>query len=154
MTTVLEVPADVFIRKLADYLKENVKELQPPDWAGYAKTGVDREHAPTQEDWWYVRAASVLRKLYKSGEPVGVGALRVVYGGRKRRGSAPPHFAEASGSVHRKILQQLERAGLVAKVPGKGRVLTPKAVSLMDKLAHEVLKELAEQRPELKKYLE
>uniref|UniRef100_A0A7J3ZJ68 Small ribosomal subunit protein eS19 n=1 Tax=Fervidicoccus fontis TaxID=683846 RepID=A0A7J3ZJ68_9CREN len=154
MVTVLEVPAEVFIGRLAEYLKKNVKEIQPPEWAPYVKTGVDREHPPMQEDWWYIRAASMMRKLYKSGEPIGVGTFRVIYGGRKNYGSAPEHFVKASGTTHRKILQQLEKAGLVTRVPGRGRILTPKAVSIMDRIAYEILKQLAAVRPELKKYFE
>ncbi|MEM1620005.1 MAG: 30S ribosomal protein S19e [Fervidicoccaceae archaeon] len=154
MTTAMEVPADLLIARLAEYLKRNFEEIRPPHWASYVKTGTNRERPPLQEDWWYIRAASILRKLYKSREPVGLETFRVVYGGAKRYGSSPRHFAKASGSVLRKVLQQLEKAGLVARVPGKGRTLTPKAQSLLDGLAHEILRELAESRPELRKYLE
>jgi len=80
--------------------------------------------------------------------------LRTAYGGRVNRGVAPEHFAKGSGSVVRKILQQLERAGLVRRVRGRGRVLTEKGRSLLDNTAYEIMKELAEQRPELRKYLE
>ncbi len=154
MVTVLEVPADRFIAELAEYLKKNVKELRPPVWSAYVKTGTDREHPPMQEDWWYIRAASMLRKMYKTRQPIGVGTFRVIYGGRKNYGVAPEHFVKASGSIPRSILKQLERAGWVKKVPGRGRVLTPKAISVMDKLAYQIMKELAQERPELQKYLQ
>ncbi len=154
MVTVLEVPADRFIMRLADYLMKNVKELNPPPWSLYAKTGTDREHPPVQENWWYIRAASILRKMYKSREPIGVGTFRTIYGGRKNYGSAPEHFVKASGAIPRTILKQLEKAGWVARVPGKGRILTSKAISVMDKLAYEIMNEMVKERPELKKYLE
>ena len=53
----------------------------------------------------------MLRKLYMNG-PVGVSQLRKEYGGRKRRGVRPAHFAKAGGNIIRTILQQLEQAGL------------------------------------------
>ncbi|MCX8196296.1 MAG: 30S ribosomal protein S19e [Acidilobaceae archaeon] len=148
----LQVPAGELLKRVAEKLKEH-KEIRPPRWAFYAKTGCFKEYPPREEGWWYVRAASIMRKLYKSGEPVGVGALRVVYGGRKRRGSAPPHFREGSGSLVREILQQLEAAGLVVKVPGKGRTLSPKGRSLLDITAKEIMEEMVKVRPELAKYL-
>jgi len=153
MVTALEVPADLLIERLAEKLKK-MPQIRPPTWAYYAKTGVHKEHPPEDPEWWYYRAASVLRKLYKRGSPVGVERLRTAYGGRVNRGVAPEHFAKGSGSVVRKILQQLERAGLVRRVRGRGRVLTEKGRSLLDNTAYEILKELAEQRPELRKYLE
>jgi len=151
MVTVKEVPADVLIRRLAEYLKENYKEIKPPAWAPYVKLGVHRERSPEDPDWWYVRAASILRKLAISGEPLGVGTLRTIYGGLKRRGSAPPHFRKAAANHLRKILQQLERAGLVSRTQA-GRVLTPKGRSLIDTIAYQVFQELVRERPELAKY--
>ncbi|PUA33378.1 MAG: 30S ribosomal protein S19e [Zestosphaera tikiterensis] len=152
MVNVKEVPADLFIAELARYLKENVKTVKPPAWASYVKTGSFREKIPEDPEWWYVRAASVLRKLYISGEPIGLNTLRVVYGGLKRRGSAPPHFRRAGGAILRTILHQLESAGLVTKVEKKGRVLTPKGYSLLDSIADKVFKEVVAVNPELKRY--
>ncbi|MEB3774760.1 MAG: 30S ribosomal protein S19e [Desulfurococcales archaeon] len=152
MVTALEVPADRLIEKLSEKLK-GYQQITPPPWAYYAKTGVHKEKPPSDPDWWYKRAASILRKLYKSGEPIGVGTFRTIYGGRQNRGSAPEHFRKGSGSIPRKILQQLEAAGLVAKVPGGGRVLTPQGRSLLDKTAKEVMEELVKERPELSRYM-
>ena len=153
MVTALEVPADKLIERLAKYLKTNVKEVKPPYWASFAKTGCDREKPPEDPDWWYVRAASMMRKMYKSREPVGVGSFRTIYGGRKNYGSSPEHFVKAGGSIPRKILQQLEKAGLVTRVPGKGRTLTPKARSIMDRIAYDIMKELVRVNKELEKYV-
>lgn len=44
---------------------------------------------------------------------MGVGGLRKVYGGRMRRGSAPSKYVRASSSVHRHIVQQLEKMKLL-----------------------------------------
>jgi small subunit ribosomal protein S19e len=152
MVTALEVPPDLLIRRVAEKLKQ-MPQIKPPVWAYYVKTGVHKERPPQDPDWWYYRAASILRKLYKRGTPVGVERLRTAYGGRMNRGVAPEHFAKGSGSIIRRILQQLERAGLVVRVRGKGRTLSPKGRSLLDNTAYEIMRELAEKNPELKKYL-
>ncbi|MET1101563.1 MAG: 30S ribosomal protein S19e [Pyrodictiaceae archaeon] len=152
MVTALEVPADRLIKRLAEELKK-YPQIRPPTWAYFVKTGVAKEKPPEDPEWWYFRAASILRKLYKAGRPVGVERLRTVYGSRMNRGVAPEHFYKASGSVIRKLLQQLERAGLVVKVRRKGRTLSPKGRSLLDKLAYEVMRELVKENPELAKYL-
>ncbi|ALL00520.1 30S ribosomal protein S19e [Pyrodictium delaneyi] len=152
MVTALEVPADLLIERVAQKLKQ-MPQIRPPAWAYYVKTGVHKERPPEDPDWWYYRAASILRKLYKRGTPVGIERLRTAYGGRVNRGVAPEHFRKGSGSIVRKILQQLERAGLVVKVRGKGRTLSPRGRSLLDNTAYEIMKELAEKNPALKKYL-
>jgi len=152
VVSVKEVPADLFISRLAERLREDFEgRISPPPWAIYVKTGPSKERPPDTMDWWYVRAASVLRKLYVSGEPLGIETLRAIYGGRKRRGSAPPHFRRAGGSIIRKILQQLERAGLVARTR-RGRLLTPRGRSYLDRVAFEVYREAINKHPELIKY--
>ena len=153
MVTALEVPADKLIERLALYLKNNVPQVKPPEWAYFVKTGAHKEKPPSDPDWWYYRAASILRKLYKSSEPIGIETFRTIYGGRKNYGSAPEHFVKGSGSIVRKILQQLEQARLVRKVRGKGRILTPQGRALLDRLAFEIMIELVKEQPELAKYL-
>jgi small subunit ribosomal protein S19e len=150
MVTARDVPADELIKRLAMRLK-NFEQVKPPEWAAYVKTGVFKEKPPTDPDWWYVRAASLLRKLYLAEGPLGVGTLRTIYGGRKRNGVAPAHFAKGSGSTVRRLLQQLEQAGLV-KMTAKGRTLSPKGRSLIDQVAKEIAEELAKENPELAKY--
>ncbi|MEM3171181.1 MAG: 40S ribosomal protein S19, partial [Candidatus Hadarchaeales archaeon] len=92
---------------------------------------------PEQLDWWYIRGASLLRRLYLDG-PVGVSRLRVYYGGRKNRGSAPEHFRKGGGKIIRTLLQQLERAGLAEKKEREGRKLTKKGAELLERLAREI----------------
>jgi len=141
LPTVYEVPADVLINRLAEELKVSFPEVNPPPWALFVKTGCHRERNPDNPDWWYVRAASILRKLYVKG-PLGVSRLATIYGGRQRRGRKPPHFRKAGRNHIRKILQQLEEAGLVTKLDKKGRVLTSKGRSLLDSLAADILRKL------------
>lgn len=134
MSTVYDVPADQLIPTIAEELKK-AKEITPPDWAQYVKTGTHKERRPTNPDWWYIRCASILRRLYVKG-PTGVARLRTAYGGRKRRGVRPNHFAKGGGSIIRKALQQLEQAGLVEHEKGTGRQLSSKGRSFLDRLAH------------------
>ncbi len=48
----------------------------------------------------------------------------------------------------------MEQAGLVTKVPGKGRTLTPQGGrSLLDRTAAQIAKELVKTKPELAKYI-
>ncbi|KKG08088.1 30S ribosomal protein S19 [Methanosarcina sp. 2.H.T.1A.6] len=149
MTTVFDVPAMEMIDKLAGILKENEKVV-PPEWAGNVKTGVHKELPPTNEDWWYVRCAAVLRKIYTDG-PIGIERLRSVYGGKKDKGVQPSRKAKGSGSVARKAVQQLETAGFLQKVKD-GRTVSAKGRSMMDNAAHELKQELLEKIPELAKY--
>ena len=119
--------------KLAEALK-GVAEFKAPDWANFVKTGVNKERVPEDVDFWYKRAASILRNLYLHGI-VGVGKFRTRYGGRKRRGGRPDEFRKASGKMIRIILQQGEAAGLVEKVAkGKqfGRRLTQAGRDFLD----------------------
>lgn len=145
MTTVYDVPADLLIDKVAEELKEK-ENINAPDWADFVKTGVHRERRPQRRDWWYVRCAALLRKVYING-PIGISALRTVYGGKKNRGSKPEKFSRSSGAVIRNLLHQLEKEGLVEKVE-KGRVATSKGKSFLDNISNELIKEI----PELKKY--
>jgi small subunit ribosomal protein S19e len=149
MTTAYDVPAEVLIGKLSSYIKENIKEVTPPEWASHVKTGSHVERVPQVPDWWYVRTASILRKLYMNG-PVGVQRLRGEYGGRKRVGNSPGHHAKAGGSIIRMSLQQLEKAGLVDKVDKSGRVVSKKGRSLLDAMSTQIKKDLDRERPEIK----
>jgi small subunit ribosomal protein S19e len=111
-------------------LLEKTQNVKPPEWASLVKTGPHNERPPTQENWWFVRSASILRKL-SLGQKVGVSKLRKAYGGRKNRGHQPETKKRAAGSIIRKILQQLEAEGLAKTEKGKGRSITPKGQALV-----------------------
>jgi small subunit ribosomal protein S19e len=146
-----DVPASKLIKKLAKYLKENVDAVSPPAWASMAKTGTHVEKQPQDPDWWYVRSASLLRKIYIHG-PVGIEKLRADYGGRKNYGVKPEHAAKAGGSIVRKALQQLETAGYIETFKPRGRRLTREGRKLLQELAEELSRELVKELPELEKY--
>lgn len=137
MVAVRDVPADKLINRLKEELKK-FKEISPPEWAKFVKSGVHRERPPQQEDFWFIRAASILRRIYLDG-PVGTSRLRSYYGGARKKGSRPRHFRKASGAIIRKILQQLEKSNLIEKNK-KGRKITNKGKSLLDRIAYEVSK--------------
>ncbi|NPA86233.1 MAG: 30S ribosomal protein S19e [bacterium] len=155
MPTAYDVPQERLVEELAKVLKEQYAEvIRPPEWAWFCKTGRNRERVPhlLADEWWYIRAASVLKKVYMDG-PVGIERLRTYYGGRKNNGMRKEHFYKGSGSIVRKILQQLEAAGLVTKYKNKGRIVTPSGKALVDKVAAQILKQLAQEDPEFTKYL-
>ena len=151
MNTPHDVPPQQFIEKLAKYLKENIDQIQPTPWAAFAKTGSHVEKQPQNPDWWYTRSASILRKVY-AHEPIGLEKLRADYGGRKGFSVRPNHAAKAGGSNIRKVLQQLESAGLVQTAKSQGRKMTPKGRKLLQEVAEDLNKELVKTTPELKKY--
>lgn len=130
--SVREVPADKLIDKLKEELK-SLKEINPPEWSSFVKSGVHKERPPEQQDFWYIRAASVLRRIYLNG-PIGTERLRSYFGGRKRLGHKPAHFRKASGAIIRKILHQLEVAGLVEKNK-KGRKISNKGKKFLAAVA-------------------
>lgn len=149
MVNAYDVPADLLIKRLAEHMKK-LSEIEVPEWARYVKTGSHRERPPQNPDWWYVRAASILRKLYFHG-PLGIHDFEGEYGGPKQVGYNPKHHRDAGSSSIRKILHQLEQAELVSKTP-KGRVLSPKGVSLLDKMSFEIFQELTKQNEALMRY--
>jgi len=153
VSTVYLVPADEFIKALTEDLKKDYSDkIRPQPWAAFVKTGVHKSNPPTQSDWWYTRCASVLRKLYVKGT-IGVSRLKAEYGGSQHATSFPDHAKKGSGSIVRKMLQQLEGAGLVGKRELKGRILTAKGASLLDKVAHKVRLSLQKEAiPDLRKY--
>jgi len=131
-----DIPADKLIQKTAQELKK-IQEIKAPSWACFIKTGSHKERPPTQEDWWYIRAASMLRKISILG-PIGTNKLKRKYGGKKNRGHKPEKFYPGSGNITRKILQQLEKAGLLKQENiknHKGRILTPKGKTLLHNIS-------------------
>lgn len=136
MTTVYDVPANSLIEKMAVKLKEK-EEFKPPEWSIYVKTGVHKEKAPIQKDWWYTRVAAVFRKVSIEG-PIGTSRLSAFYGGAQDRGSKRYKARRGSGSITRHALKQLEASGFVKTIKGKGRCITPIGQSFLDNTAYEI----------------
>lgn len=134
MANIYDIDATELINKTAEKLKQIIN---PPEWSKFVKTSPAKERLPSQKDWYYKRAASILRTIYVRG-PIGVEKLRIKYGAKKNRGHKPEKFYKASGSIIRKIIQGLEKAELISyKKDGihKGRIITSKGKSFLDKLA-------------------
>ncbi len=155
MVTIYDVDPNELIEEAAKELQK-MDSIQAPDWAPFVKTGHSKERPPVRKDWWYIRAAAVLRKIYRMG-PIGVSKLRNMYGGRKNLGVAAEHTYPGSGNIVRKVLQQLEKADLVRQGKigvHKGRIITPKGKLFLDKIAAKIKgsgKEVKEPSKEAKK---
>lgn len=164
MTTLYDIPAELLNPALAARL-EDTKSVSTPDWAEFVKTGVDRERPPSQENWWFLRSAAILRKVAREG-PVGVTHLAQAFGGRKDNGASPNTPGVASRHIIRTSLQQLEESGLVSKVSGrliedeegnplqlyKGRQITSAGQKMIDAVAHDCRPAAEEMYPGLSKY--
>ncbi|MFB6158404.1 MAG: 30S ribosomal protein S19e [Candidatus Nanohalobium sp.] len=135
MTTVYDVKAEPLIMEAADDLED---DFEAPEWTNFVKTGSDKERPPEQDNWFHIRSAAILRKIYMDG-PLGVSRLRTIYGSRKKNGHAPEHSGKASGKVIRTALQKLEESGLVEEEEGEGRKITDKGKSFLDEKSEEVL---------------
>lgn len=133
MVTVYDVVPNKLVRKVADKLK--AMGIAAPAYVGTVKSGPHRSRLPQQKDFWYIRLASILRNAYVHGT-VGVGKLRSHYGGRKARGVKPEEKRKAGGSIIRKGMQALEKAGLLSKKK-KGREISAAGKKLLDAAAKE-----------------
>ena len=140
------------------------KAVETPEWAEFVKTGVSRERPPSQDNWWFLRSAALMRKLAREG-PMGVTHLSQAYGGRKDNGAAPITPGVASRHIIRTALQQLEASGLVEKVPTRtveteegqqqlyaGRRITAAGHKMIDAVAHSCRADADEHNPGLAKY--
>ena len=139
MPTIYDCDLSELIEKASEELK-NTESIKAPEWAPFVKTGMHKERPPIKSDWWYMRAASILKQVYKYG-PIGVSKLRTKYGGKKNRGVKTEHFYRGSGSIIRKIMQQLEKEGFVKKdlkSVHKGRSITAKGKKFLDDVAGKI----------------
>jgi small subunit ribosomal protein S19e len=146
-----DVPPSKLLPPLATELR-NRGAVAPPPWATFVKTGVHKQRGPVPTDWWYLRSASVLRKIYVNGV-IGIERLSSEYGGKRDRGSAPYHARSGSRAILREIVQQLEKAGLVQAHKNLGRRVSPAGQKLLDQVSRTAMQSLVAQRPELAKYL-
>ncbi|MDG6911134.1 MAG: 30S ribosomal protein S19e [Nitrososphaerota archaeon] len=149
MVSAHDVPSGKLISALAEQMK-SLPSVQEPEWAKFVKTGSHAERPPTNPDWWFSRAASLLRKVYLHG-PIGLSDLERAYGGSKALHYFPKHHRDAGGSSIRVILRQLEQAELVSKTP-KGRVLTSKGRAMLDKIGNELFTALSKENKALERY--
>lgn len=134
MATIYEINANVLNEKAALELKKIIKA---PEFSNYVKTGAGRERPPLDKDWYYKRAAAVLRSVYLRG-PLGVNKLKIKYGNRRNIGTAGERVYNASGKIIRLILQQLEKIEFIKQIEKKGhkgRIITGKGKKFLDNLS-------------------
>ena len=80
---------------------------------------------------------------------VGVGRLRKVHGSPRNRGSRPQHHVDASGSVDRRVLQSLEKIGVLETDEEKGgRRITQSGQRDLDRIAKTTVDEEEEEEEE------
>ncbi|MEX0920194.1 MAG: 40S ribosomal protein S19 [Candidatus Pacearchaeota archaeon] len=126
--------------KLAEALKK-IPEFKKPAWIEFVKSGSGKSRPIDDEDFWYKRAASILRQVYKR-KIVGVNRLKNRYGSKKERGARPEKFRKSGGKIIRSILQQSDKAefteiakdikGVRSKRPG--RQITEKGKKFMESI--------------------
>jgi small subunit ribosomal protein S19e len=104
MTDIRTIEAGKYTSSLAKALKD-VEEFNKPEWIDFVKTSPHKTRPVTQEDFWQIRSASILRQIYIK-KIVGVNRLRTRYGGRKRRGARPEELEQ---SYSKQILQASQK---------------------------------------------
>uniref|UniRef100_A0A2P2KYQ7 40S ribosomal protein S19-3 n=1 Tax=Rhizophora mucronata TaxID=61149 RepID=A0A2P2KYQ7_RHIMU len=135
--TVKDVSPHEFVRAYSAHLKRSGK-IELPPWTDIVKTGRFKELAPYDPDWYYVRAASMARKIYlRAG--LGVGGFQRIYGGNKRNGSRPRHFCKSSGAIARHILQQLQETGIIEIDAKGGRRISSSGQRDLDQVAGRIV---------------
>ncbi len=134
MANVFDVKGSELVRLAAEKLKGQIKK---PDYINYVKSGADKERPPEDPDFYYFRSASILRQVYLNG-PLGVSRLRTRYGsGKEHNGMHRHHHVKAGGSIIRDAFASLEGLDYIKKTK-KGRVITPKGRSFLDRLSREL----------------
>lgn len=149
MAKVYDVPPDMLINRLADMLKE--EDIPAPSWIPFVKTGAHASRPPHDRDWWHVRCASLLRKIYIHG-PMGVRDLCREYGGGRPSGYGAAHHKDAGGAIIRNAIHGLEELGYVEKTGKKGRMISRGGMQKLDRLATSILNELGSSNPRLASY--
>lgn len=135
-----DVPAQDFINAYASFLQRQGK-LEVPGYVDLVKTSAGNELPPQEaETWFYKRAASAARHIYLRKQ-VGVGKLNKLYGGAVNRGGAPARHVDASGSVNRRVLQALEKIGVLEISPKGGRRISDNGQRDLDRIAAQTLED-------------
>eukprot|EP00903_Cladosiphon_okamuranus_P012154 g11402.t1 len=136
--TVRDVAAADFIKAYAEHLK-NTGRVELPSWCDLVKTAPHKEMCPYDQDWYYIRAAAVARKVYlRPGR--GVGGLSKAFGTKARRGTMTNTHKPAATGIIRHVLQQLEALKVVEKMDNGGRTVTRVGQQDLDRIAGAVVR--------------
>eukprot|EP00178_Gracilaria_changii_P023800 TRINITY_DN71922_c0_g1_i1.p1 TRINITY_DN71922_c0_g1~~TRINITY_DN71922_c0_g1_i1.p1 ORF type:complete len:152 (+),score=25.26 TRINITY_DN71922_c0_g1_i1:33-488(+) len=131
--TVKDVDAQAFVAAYAKYLKRSGK-IKLPKYVDYAKTGTHKELSPADPDWYYVRCASIARRIYVRGG-LGVGWLARAYGHNKRDGVRRNHHQAAATGIIRHCIMSLEKMKVLEKSKNGGRQCTSTGRRDLDRIA-------------------
>ena len=123
--TLRDIPASIFISTYGNFLK-NSGQIQLPSWIEIIKSGPHKIYSPASNDWVYSRFASLVRRIYINGGQ-GVGKLRKIFGGKKKRGAKPSIKKSSGGKIVRLALKELERLKIIEKNSTGRRYITKKA---------------------------
>ena len=143
--TALDVPAQVFNKKLAEFFKEK-SLIKLPGYSTLVKCARSNELNPIDPDWFFHKAAAIARQVYiTKSKTLGVGSLKCLLGKKYRRGRLPSVTSKASGKIIRDIITQLKKNGYVenyASTEGVtlGLLLTKSGKSALDKIAATILR--------------
>merc|ERR1712137_1488777 len=105
---------------------KNSDKFELPVWADLVKTSTTKELAPYGDDWYYIRAASIARK---------------VYGCAFKNGVRHQHFKRANAGIIRSVLLQLEEMKVTEKCENGGRKMTRVGQQDLDRIANAVFQE-------------
>ena len=120
------------------------------------KTGTHKVLAPYDANWLFTRAAAIARHLYVRAKGTGVKTLRTVFGSNERNGTISCHHHRANGKIIRYclkmlsdmklvdlvIVQEEDDKGKMVTTSTKGKKISPKGRSEMDKIAVEIYRRL------------
>ncbi|MCL5408249.1 MAG: 30S ribosomal protein S19e [Candidatus Thermoplasmatota archaeon] len=148
MVNFKDIPPEMLIMEVSSRLS---KEIPEPKWVKEVKTGQHKERGPSDANWYYIRAASLLRKVAVNS-PIGIEKLASEYGGKVDRGSKAHHAGKGSRKVLRTALQDLEKLGYVLKGK-KGRSISSAGTKLLNSAALGVSGKLKEKIPAIEKYI-
>ena len=115
----------------------------------YYKTACYKDLSPYDQDWLYIRAASIAYQLYMRGK-VGVNTLRKHYSGKHRNGTRTEHSRLTAGKCIRYCLLELQKNQFVGKMElmteaGEKvfhyKALSKKGTTDMDRIASHIIKD-------------
>ena len=107
----------------------------------FVKCSYANELSPLDPDWFFVKAAAIIRQVYKSkSKTLGIGSLKVQFGKRQRRGVNTNVRSNAGGKIIRDIVRQLKSISYVenyASTDGvtMGLLVTRTGKAQLDKIA-------------------
>ncbi|OBT58541.1 40S ribosomal protein S19 [Pseudogymnoascus sp. 24MN13] len=130
--------AQKFINAYSAFLKRQGK-LPIPGWVDTVKTAAAEALPPQSIDCYDARAASIARHVYLR-KTVGVGRLRKVHGSTRTRGAPPPATTTPPAPWSRKVMQSLEKIGVLEQDEDKGgRRITQSGQRDLDRIAQTTL---------------